>query len=230
MKIKQKLVPAAKYNLKCPYSMKAEYITVHNTYNDASAMNEVKYMISNNNSTSFHVAVDDIEAVQGIPFNRNAWAAGDGNGNGNRKSIHIEICYSKSGGECYKKAEGNAVILIAQMLKERGWGVERVKQHYDWSKKNCPHRIRDEKRWDSFLNRIKAEMNKKIEADKGDNEMLKFSSNTFKNEMVTFLENAHKRGLLSSHSWINQAKEGKLSKDDAISLIVTIMNRSEESK
>ena len=68
------------------------------------------------------------------------------------------------------------------------------------------------------------------ETNKGDNGMLKFSSNTFKNEMVTFLENAHKRGLLSSHSWINQAKEGKLSKDDTISLIVTIMNRSEKSE
>ena len=77
MKIKQKIVPAAKYALKCPYNMNAEYITVHNTYNDASAMNEVKYMISNNNSTSFHVAVDDIEAVQGIPFNRNCWHCGE---------------------------------------------------------------------------------------------------------------------------------------------------------
>jgi len=156
--IKQKLVPAAKYGIKCPHSMNAEYITVHNTANDASAVNEIKYMTNNNNSVSFHIAVDDIEAIQGIPFNRNAWHCTDGNGPGNRKSIGIEICYSKSGGERYYKAEQNAIKLIAQLLKERGWGTDRVKQHADWYKKNCPHRIRDEGRWGEFIMAIKKEM------------------------------------------------------------------------
>ncbi len=44
----------------------------------------------------FHIAVDDKEAVQGIPLERNAWHCGDGGGNGNRKSIGVEICYSLS--------------------------------------------------------------------------------------------------------------------------------------
>ena len=48
--------------------MNAEFITVHNTYNDASAENEIAYMIRNNNEVSFHIAVDDKEAVQGIPL------------------------------------------------------------------------------------------------------------------------------------------------------------------
>ena len=84
--------------------MKAESITVHNTWNDASAENEVKYMIGNKNKVSFHIAVDDKEAVQGIPLDRNAWHAGDGNGKGNRSSIGVEICHSKSGGERFAKA------------------------------------------------------------------------------------------------------------------------------
>lgn len=51
-------------------------------------------MIGNNNEVSFHYAVDDVEVVQGIPENRNAWHAGDkGNGKGNREGIAIEICY-----------------------------------------------------------------------------------------------------------------------------------------
>ncbi|MCY8944958.1 N-acetylmuramoyl-L-alanine amidase [Bacillus atrophaeus] len=55
-------------------------------------------MIGNTSSTSFHFAVDDKEVRQGIPTNRNAWHTGDGtNGTGNRKSIGVEICYSKSG-------------------------------------------------------------------------------------------------------------------------------------
>ncbi len=39
--------------------MNPEFITVHNTYNDATAENEVSYMIRNDNQVSFHIAVDD---------------------------------------------------------------------------------------------------------------------------------------------------------------------------
>ena len=51
VKITQNLVDASKYSLKCPYSMKPEAITVHNTANDASATNEIAYMRSNDSST-----------------------------------------------------------------------------------------------------------------------------------------------------------------------------------
>lgn len=157
--VKQNLVSPSKYNIKCPYPMTAEYITVHNTYNDASAENEIKYMISNNNEVSFHVAIDDVQIIQGILFNRNAWACGDGgNGTGNRKSISVEICYSKSGGERYKKAEALAIKFIAQLLKEHGWGMDRVRKHQDWSGKYCPHRILDEGRWSSFVSAIATEL------------------------------------------------------------------------
>ena len=39
--------------------MNPEFITVHNTYNDAPAENEIAYMIRNNNEVSFHITVDD---------------------------------------------------------------------------------------------------------------------------------------------------------------------------
>ena len=152
--LRQNLVSRGKYNIKCPYSMKAESITVHNTWNDASAENEVKYMIGNNKKVSFHIAVDDKEAVQGIPLDRNAWHAGDRNGKGNRSSIGVEICHSKSGGERFAKAERNAAELIAGMLKERGWGIDRVKKHQDWSGKYCPHRTLD-LGWQRFLNMVR---------------------------------------------------------------------------
>ena len=50
MKIVKMLVDKDKYSLKCPYTMEAEFIVIHNT-NNASARNEVSYMISNSNST-----------------------------------------------------------------------------------------------------------------------------------------------------------------------------------
>ena len=156
---RQKLVPSSKYSIKCPYSMTAEYITFHNTYNDATADGEINYMINNNNETSFHFAIDDKEVVQGIPVNRNAWHCGDGGkGTGNRKSIGVEVCYSMSGGERYRKAEALAIKFIAQLLHERKWNVDRVKPHRDWSGKNCPHRILNEGRWQSVLNAIAAEL------------------------------------------------------------------------
>ncbi len=138
--IKQDLVSSNKYNIKCPYSMSPIGIAIHNTYNDASAKNEISYMKSNNNKVSYHIAVDDKEAIQGLPLNRSAYACGDGNGQGNRKHISIEICYSKSGGTRFKNAEKLAAKVVAELLKKYGWGIDRVKAHRDFAKKNCPHR------------------------------------------------------------------------------------------
>lgn len=160
MNIVQNFVPPSKYNIKCPYSMTPEFIVVHNTANDASARNEVVYMIRNNNQVSFHYAVDDKEIVQGIPENRNAWHAGDGTyGQGNRKGLSIEICYSKSGGQRFIEAEKLAAKFIAYKLKEKGWGIDRVKKHQDFSGKYCPHRTLD-MGWQRFLDMVKSELDK----------------------------------------------------------------------
>lgn len=159
MEVKQILVDQSKWNIKCPYSMKPEYITVHNTANDASAENEIKYMISNDNQVSFHYAVDDKEVVQGILTSRNTWHAGDGaNGTGNRKSIAVEICYSKSGGDRFVKAEKKAAELIAELLHSWDLGLDRVKKHQDWNGKYCPHRTLD-MGWDRFLKMVEQAYN-----------------------------------------------------------------------
>ena len=156
---KQNLVASENYSIKCPYSMTAEFIVVHNTANDATAQNEVAYMIGNKNQVSFHYAIDDQEVVQGLPINRNAWACGDGaNGKGNRKGIQVEICYSKSGGTRFDQAEKNAAHFIATLLRERGWGIEKVKKHQDFSNKYCPHRTLD-KGWNGFIQMIKSYLN-----------------------------------------------------------------------
>ena len=161
MELKQQLISENKYGIKCPYLMTPKGICIHNTANDASAMGERNNVNrwDNYEEVSFHIAIDDIEAIQLIPLNRNAWHAGDGgNGEGNRNYIAIEICYSLSGGERFEKAEKNCAILVAQMLKERGWGLDRVKKHQDFSGKYCPHRTLD-MGWQRFLNMIQVELN-----------------------------------------------------------------------
>lgn len=160
MDVVKNLVDPSRYSIKCPYEMNAEFIVVHNTYNDAPARNEIAYMISNNNKTSFHYAIDDKEIVQGIPENRNAWHASDGgSGKGNRKGLAIEICYSESGGDRFIAAEKLAAKFIACKLKEKGWGMDKVKKHQDFSGKYCPHRTLD-MGWERFLQMVQTELDK----------------------------------------------------------------------
>ena len=154
------MVASSKYNIKCPYPMSPIGICIHNTANSASADAEVRYMISNNNQVSYHVAVDEREVIQAIPFNRNAWASGDGgNGTGNRKYIHIEICRSTGNVATFKKCEQNCAEYVAKLLKQYGWTTANIKQHHDFANKNCPHKTR-ELGWQRFVNMVQAELNK----------------------------------------------------------------------
>ena len=158
MDIRQNLVDSSKYSLKCPNKLEARYIVVHNTANDASAKNEIAYMISTNVATSFHFAVDDKEIVQGIPLERTAFHAGDGrNGKGNKYGIGIEICYSKSGGERFVEAEKRAAKLIAYLLKKYNLDISAVITHQDCSGKYCPHRTLD-LGWERFLDMVEKEV------------------------------------------------------------------------
>ena len=153
------------YHINAPYAMTPKYITIHNTGNTASARNEAAYMNGNSNYTSYHVAIDDKEAVQVVPFNRNAWHAGDSQGQGNRASIGIEICYSMDNGYSgamsarYKKAQENTALYVAHILYQYGWGTDRLRQHWNWSGKDCPHKMRAHNGWGAFVARVQAHLN-----------------------------------------------------------------------
>ena len=73
--IRENLVPKDKYAIKCPYTRTPTRVVIHNTANDAPAANEISYMRYNDLEISFHYAVDDVNIVQGIPENSNAWAS-----------------------------------------------------------------------------------------------------------------------------------------------------------
>ena len=155
--IRENLVPKDKYAIKCPYTRTPTRVVIHNTANDAPAVNEISYMRYNDLEISFHYAVDDVNIVQGIPESRNAWASGDGHGKGNMEGIHIEICYSKSGGKKFDKAEQNAAEFTASLLKKYDWGIDKVTKHRDYDGKYCPHRTLD-RGWQRFLSMVKRYM------------------------------------------------------------------------
>ncbi|RIX49902.1 N-acetylmuramoyl-L-alanine amidase [Paenibacillus nanensis] len=137
-------------------------ITIHNTANPSStARNERNWLTnsSNNATASYHIVVDEREAIECIPLNEVAWHAGDGSGagSGNRTSIGIEITESGN----YAATLENAATLVASMLRERGWGTNRLRRHFDWSGKNCPRLMnRDGKwgGWKSFVASVDAKL------------------------------------------------------------------------
>ncbi|WP_353421857.1 SH3 domain-containing protein [Staphylococcus delphini] len=167
-KIVNMWTPSYLYPYKAPYYMQPNKLAIHNTGNTATARNEVAYMNGNRNYVSYHVAVDDKEVVQAIPFNRNAFHTGDGIGlnSGNRTAIGIEICYSMDNGysgaksERYKQAEDNAALYAAHVLHQYGWGIDRMYQHYWYSGKDCPHKMRATGTWEEFENKVQHYLNK----------------------------------------------------------------------
>lgn len=153
--VKKKLVSKSKYRLKSPKLLDVKYITVHNTANDAPAAREISYMTDNKKSTSFHFAADEKGILQGIPEERIAFHSGTRTGN--MTSISIEICYSRSGGSRFLKAEDNAAKLAADLLNKYHLPISRLRTHKSWSGKNCPARTM-KLGWQRFVNKVKGYM------------------------------------------------------------------------
>ncbi len=213
--IKKVAMPADKVSIKCPYIMTPTRIVIHNTANDASAVNEIKYMQSNNAQTSFHYAVDDKQAVQGVELWRNAWHAGDGGNRdknskyysyGNLEGIAIEICYSKSGGEKFIKAEKNAAELTAKLLLDFGWGIDKVTKHQDYSPwKRCPHRTLD-MGWDRFLKMVEEKRQEllgqtkpSVKADLTSTTLNGYSLERAKDFSIVYWDKSKKKGTANSY-------------------------------
>ncbi|OEF96596.1 peptidoglycan recognition protein family protein [Desulfuribacillus alkaliarsenatis] len=130
-----------------------ESITVHNTANPRStAMDERNWLTNqyNDRSASWHIAIDESQAVEAIPLSEVAWHAGTRQGN--YSSIGIEVCESGDQVHVWE----NAVHLIAELLYKRNWDVDRVKTHKYWSGKNCPRLLLD--RWSIFIKDIEAKL------------------------------------------------------------------------
>ena len=142
------------------------YITIHNTGNSnrgAGAKAHANYVKSDtaaNLPVSWHYTVDDKEIYQHLPDNETAYHAGDGNGKGNTQSIGIEICENS---DCdLFVATDNAAWLAAQLCDLHNIPTENIAQHYDWSRKDCPHQMRRNKpySWKTFIEKIKSKLQK----------------------------------------------------------------------
>ncbi|WP_160722741.1 N-acetylmuramoyl-L-alanine amidase [Bacillus sp. USDA818B3_A] len=162
MNIIQQLIPASNKDTRPGIRMVPKYITIHETDNpspgaDAEAHARLQQR-GNDRSASWHLQIDDSEAIQSIPFNEVAWAAGDGrNGKGNSSSIHIEICVNSDGD--FRQAVENAAEVTKQLMSTYKIPLANVVQHNRWSGKNCPRNLRNGAKgvtWSDFLNLVKS--------------------------------------------------------------------------
>ncbi len=163
VQIIQDFIPSGRRN-RPGYKLTPKYITIHDTANTqagADAKAHARYLKGSTAAAipaSWHFTVDDKVIYQHLPLDENGWHAGDGtNGTGNRQSIGIEICENRDGNRA--QAEKNAAWLVAKLLREFNLGLDRVKQHYDWSGKNCPRVLRGRPGgWQGFLAAVEAHL------------------------------------------------------------------------
>jgi len=169
VKIIQDYIPKGRKN-RPGYAMAALYITIHQTGNTSKGADAKAHAAYLKGSTaaaapvSWHFTVDDKVIYQHLPVTENGWHAGDGtNGPGNRTSIGIEICINKDGN--LSKAEANAAWLVAKLtgdVKTLKAFPGCMKQHYNWSGKNCPAQIRGRKNgWSNFLKAVESNLKTK---------------------------------------------------------------------
>lgn len=133
-----------------------------------------------------------------------------GKGKGNRKGIGIEIARSRSDLATFKQAEENGAKLTAWILQRYGWGTDRVKQHADFSKKNCPHRTR-ELGWNRFIGMVEKYLNQTTKEIT--NETTKEKKVPIKGKVTTTSLN------IRPTAGVTRAPIGKLKTNDVVDII-----------
>ncbi|MDD3170791.1 MAG: N-acetylmuramoyl-L-alanine amidase [Bacilli bacterium] len=127
---------------------------------------------NNKNSVSWHFTVDENAVFQHLPTTEVAHHAGDGyrewgttyHNNtydkdcitgGNLNSVGIETCVNY--GSDYTKTMRRTAKLVAELLLEFDLKLDAVKQHNDFSGKDCPMTMRHAGRWGEFLSLVDIE-------------------------------------------------------------------------
>ncbi|MFD2614510.1 peptidoglycan recognition protein family protein [Paenibacillus gansuensis] len=183
-------------------------ITIHNTGNASStAKNEREWLTNPGNSrqASFHIGVDDNQAIECIPLNEKALHSGTREGN--YTSISVEICESGN----YEKALDNAAVVVAGLLKERGWGIDRLRRHYDWSGKICPRLMYDGgswKGWEVFKELVRTKLGgEEIEYMLKKEDAEKIIKNFLQPEFADAKRKGDERGAAEAHRLANELRK-----------------------
>ncbi len=238
-------------NRRPAHPLAPKFITIHNTGNPSStARNERAYLTNpgNTRTASYHIVIDEREAIECIPLDENAWAAGDGSGlaSGNRTSIHIEICESGN----YTQTLNHAAELTAKLLKQYGLTIEQLKRHFDWSGKICPRLMYEGGKWTGwieFKSKVAYKLKESAAAhDPASNPVTDATTSvkpltpavpqtddssdlqlsiTERKMLVHALKSFKQQNLLSDAKWIDKADMGTLTLSELAWLNVIILSR-----
>ncbi|WP_246096165.1 peptidoglycan recognition protein family protein [Paenibacillus sinopodophylli] len=213
------------FNRRPALPMTATTITIHNTGNpSSSAKNERTWLTNqtNNRQASFHIVVDEHGAIECLPLNENAWHSGDGNGStsGNRTSIGIEICESGD----YAKTLENAAQLVANMLNQRGWGVDRLRRHYDWNGKVCPRLMHSGGTWEGWVT-FKAMVAAKLQPPKEEVEDKLVLTNNQWEQLGAAVQSLLDKGVINDKTWVDKIKSKKLTLSEISFLNTIVLSR-----
>ncbi len=131
------------------------YVVIHETGNPAEgadARSHSDYLQDGGErGVSWHYTVDDHEIYHHLPDDEIGWHASSEEGN--RYGIGVELCVNADGD--FEKTFDNGARLTATLLYTYGLSVGDVKQHGDFTDKNCPQTIRDTGRWDAFKDLVR---------------------------------------------------------------------------
>lgn len=136
------------------------FLVNHETDNYKEGLNARTYAKSHYRGkfrrNSVHFYVDDKEIYQCLEYYDGAITLEDGNGRSgitDCNSINIMLCVNSDGN--FEETIKNAAWLNKFLLKRFGWGMDRVKRHYDATGKMCPKILMSNpKLWQKFLKKI----------------------------------------------------------------------------
>jgi len=153
------MITVTKNNLKQGHKVRpgnkinVQYICIHSTGNpNSTAANERAWLDnpSNNRQASWNYCIDEKQCIEAIPPGEEAWAQQAGN----KSCVSIEICESGNRAVTVERA----AEFAAQLLKERGWGIDKLRRHYDfYSSKYCPaifYKNGSWAQWEDFKNKV----------------------------------------------------------------------------
>jgi len=136
-------------------SGRAASFTVHETGNPApgaSARAHALYLYALTEQKSWHATVDEEEVWESLRPNEQGWHAGDGSGPGNTTSYALELCVAQ--GMDPRRVRENAIEYIVYRHRVDGIPLD-LRQHHQWSGKNCPETIRATPgEWERFITQV----------------------------------------------------------------------------
>ncbi|MFJ7734405.1 N-acetylmuramoyl-L-alanine amidase family protein [Lysinibacillus sp. NPDC097231] len=169
-----------------------KYIIIHETDNeksgaDADAYARLQY-IGHSREVSWHLTVDDKEAVQSFLFDYAC--VGAGSAKGNLQGIQVTICVNVDGD--YRQAVSNTAEIVARIMNDENIPISNVVQHHDFSDKNCPKEMREDRiSWSHFISMVSNASSGTVRKRKVLNETSNFHVVTGTYESRQVAENVH---------------------------------------